>query len=342
MAGSDDDIVGPTNPEDYIEVYECDEYEVQGYIVPVDGKVRPNIPVQIKGGNNIYSSTNTNNNGYFSTSFYFPGSGTYTPQVVCGRISEYVTGSYNTYISVLSCSMNLTSTKDILSYADSDTTTITAALICDDDNTAILSNREITFNVRKQSDSSIIQTIIKTTDATGETSFEYESQGIGDIYIEALCGPSVSKTFALRDALYYDGSTHTTTELNIPMSTVPTNFKLEYKMKLTGSTGTVNIGSNSSYIIMGAITPKYTGSTDFYMCIKLGNNTAQCSSQILPKNQWITVYCTYDGSKYTIQYDNNPKYEVTSSYTTGRSVMQIGCGSSTYPTSIKDIIFEPL
>ena len=209
---TDDDILGLVTPEDgYIEVYECDEYEVRGYIVPIDGKVRPNIPVKIKEESNIYSSTSTNNNGYFSTSFYFPGSGTYTPQVVCGRLSEYVTGSYNTYISVLPCSINLTSTKDILSYADNDTTTITATLICDDDNTAILSDREITFNVRKQSDSSIIQTTTKTTNATGEASFEYESQGIGDIYIEALCGVSVSKTFALQDCWKYDGTEHTET-----------------------------------------------------------------------------------------------------------------------------------
>lgn len=125
------------------------------------------------------------------------------------------------------------------------------------------------------------------------------------------------------------------------MTTVPNKFKLEYKMKLTGSTGTVNIGSNNSYAIFGSITPKGS-SLDYYMCIKLGNYNPQCSSQILPRNQWITIYCTYDGSKYTIQYDNNVQYEVVSSYTTGRSVMQIGCGNTSYPTQIKDIIFEPL
>ena len=336
---TDDDILEPVTPEDgYIELYECDEYEVRGYIVPIDGKVRPNIPVKIKEESNIYSSTSTNNNGYFSTSFYFPGSGTYTPQVVCGRLSEYVTGFYNTYISVLPCSINLTSTKDILSYAYNDTTTITATLICDDDNTAILSDREITFNVRKQSDSSIISTTTKTTDATGKAIFEYESQGIGDIYIEALCGVSVSKTYDIEDCTYYSTTTHSTTHYDFNVSLPNGAFTISYLLNPTNrsiSAPYITIGdSDNDRMLVG----QYARAGTNGLIIYKGSQTNLPHDSLTTLNADNLISFTYDGTDYI--YSLNGVSKTFSNYNV--TLNKLLHYQADYGGTIRNIKIKPL
>ena len=94
--------------------------------------------------------------------------------------------------------LTLTSNKDILSYYDSDSATLTATLLeggsgCD--------GETVTFKADGVSIGSA------TTDSDGVATLSYASQGVGDISLTASVGSLSSETYSIEDVPYYDGAT---------------------------------------------------------------------------------------------------------------------------------------
>ena len=109
--------------------------------------------------------------------------------------------------------LTLTSNKDILSYYDSDSATLTATLLeggsgCD--------GETVTFKADGVSIGSA------TTDSDGVATLSYASQGVGDISLTASVGSLVSEIFSIQDCYYYSTVEYSTpsddgTSLNIPL-----------------------------------------------------------------------------------------------------------------------------
>ena len=94
--------------------------------------------------------------------------------------------------------IQLTSTKNILSHYDEETTTLTAQI--SSLNNAKLSNKNITFEAYKTKDDTLIETLNANTDNNGIATITYDSKGTGDIYIKAIY-ESLSDTVSIEDCV---------------------------------------------------------------------------------------------------------------------------------------------
>ena len=128
--------------------------------------------------------------------------------------SVLVEGSDEVYGTVYTMSYNhvpdfdeivLSSDKDILSYnggTNPDVAVLTAQLTNAEEPVAV-SGETVTFEVHKQSDDSLIETLTGETDSSGKATVSYTSKGAGDLYIKSKCG-LVSKRYTIEDIYFYD------------------------------------------------------------------------------------------------------------------------------------------
>ena len=121
-------------------------------------------------------------------------------------------------------------TNNILSYADQETTTITATVF--DSNYIPLSEQSVVF----KNNSTVLDTVI--TDSNGVAEYQYSSQGIGDIVITAEC-EGISENIEIEDCQYYnDGSSVGSLEVG---SNVSCTSNGEYITITTSSSGEKDI-----------------------------------------------------------------------------------------------------
>ena len=103
-------------------------------------------------------------------------------------------------------SIDLTATSSILSYADSDSTVLTATVLDSSDNPVSGATVEL------YKDSVLWDTL--TTDSSGEVSKTYTSAGVGDLTFCAKCN-LLTKTYAIQDCQYWnDGSSVGTLQID--------------------------------------------------------------------------------------------------------------------------------
>ena len=94
----------------------------------------------------------------------------------------------NVIVKKLPSSINVTSSKDILSYVDNDSTTLTAQLLDENNNPFKVKGLPVTFEVRKESDDSLVETLTAVTDSSGIASVVYFSKGEGNLSIKVTSG----------------------------------------------------------------------------------------------------------------------------------------------------------
>ena len=151
--------------------------------------------IQFKQGNTVIGTGITNNNGVATL--------TYTPTTTGTlNITANFNGTINfnratsTGINVLvNETLTLTSDKTILSAADNESATLTATL-----HAANNSGQTVTFEVRKVSDDSLVETLYGTTNSSGVATVYYLGIGAGDIYIKAECRLLI-QTYVIEDCL---------------------------------------------------------------------------------------------------------------------------------------------
>lgn len=136
-------------------------------------------------------------------------------------------------------SIDLTGTKSILSYADSESCTLTATVLDSSDNPVSGATVEL------YKAGTLWDTL--TTDSSGECSKTYSSAGIGDVTFEAKCN-LLTKTYEVEDCIKvgfnnWNGTFTTGTDtydyIQItgtgvgPNITLPSNWEMSYKLKNT-------------------------------------------------------------------------------------------------------------
>jgi len=156
--------------------------------------------ITFKKGGTIIGTSITDNNGV-ATLLYTPvaadcDTALNLSAVFSGTDNFNSANSNNINVDVNS-TLELTSDKDILSYADNEYATLTATL-----NSADKNNKEIIFEVRKQSDDSLVETLTGNTDSSGNATVYYYGQGAGDIYIKTKC-MNLIQTFVVLDCSDY-------------------------------------------------------------------------------------------------------------------------------------------
>lgn len=204
---------------------------VSGRVTPTDGIYREKIPVKISQEEGMEETLYTDSEGY------------YEGTILLGSSNDIIAKVGNDKaIWKLIDGIVLSSDKQIISYNggnNPECATITAQLTKNNSNVNI-SGENITFEIRKKSDDSLVETLTATTDSSGIATVSYYGKGAGDIYIKASC-MFVFKRYDVHDCLWgTDGSSVGSLEVGSGVSctsngdyiTITTNTSGEKYVKL--------------------------------------------------------------------------------------------------------------
>ena len=307
-------------------------YTVSGTLLPSTGTVS-------LYENSWFIGTLTVSDGVFSKSFTKETSGTYKYIVRFTGNSDYEAISSNYATIVVSDEppvpsydgVSLTSDKSILSYADSESATLSAQLT---DNGSPVSIDGVTVEFFKGS------TSLGTADtnSSGVATKTYASAGSGDISVSAEVDDITSNSVSIEDCIRYDGATsdktsnYSTTNLNSltfstdhyeayrslgtsPSSTyyspiyvddtLPSNFEMSVMYKAS-----TNMNKEQTEFIISSTHPTtYSGATELGIVVSdsrrglfhrvSGSATWYTESSTLSNNTWYTFYLKVEGTTVT-------------------------------------------
>lgn len=211
---------------------------------------------------------------YSSLWNYSPGWGSsFKFKIPSGTTSLYTAKGYPSDKlddgGVTVASVSLTGSSSILSYADSDTLTLTATVL--DDESAVVEGESVEFFNGSTSMGTA------TTNSSGVATMSYSSTGAGDVSFSAECSSISSEIYEVEDCTYYNSGTLTgNTTLNI--SNIPVNFNISFKTHYTSSSGRaswLNIGKDTNNLIFCG----QVGSTAFGMYKKVNGTQSLITSQ---------------------------------------------------------------
>lgn len=240
--GKETTVMTLNSPVSGAVMYADGSMNVRGELVDNDSTPHPvaNARVVAKLGNAVVGSYTTNNNGVFSGVLKGESLdiGYNTVDFVFEETAEYL-GSSQTGLSIRVIegeSLTLSASPDILSYADSTVANPQVATF-----TAIHSGGAgKTVELYDASDDSLVATM---TDAgNGIYTYDYASQGVGDIEYYAKSGSLLTKTFVVSDRLLYDTTEYSRTGTGSATSVATNNktwdntidWELTADIKVTG------------------------------------------------------------------------------------------------------------
>ena len=137
--------------------------------------------------------------------------------------------------------IDLSSDKDILSAYDSESATLTAQLLSGS-SPALVAGETVSFEVRKTSDDSLVETLTDITDSSGIATVSYLGKGTGDLYIKVFSSDRiiVSETYDIEDCDFYipeivkttTTSTDTTYPSGVDYACQLTNYELSFTYQM--------------------------------------------------------------------------------------------------------------
>ena len=234
-----------------------------------------------------------------------------------------------------SLDLSLTAGKQILSYADvssgTEYATFTATVLDQNDDPL----PGVSVSIYKDN----VLWYTAETGAGGTISKTYDSEGVGDVSFHAVCGSLVTESFVVRDAIYYNPDSITSsTELNIP--NFPTNFVATFTVHRTTSTQTnqswLEVGSNSSNCIFGGLDGR-AGGLGVYVKVNGSYERYQQTDGVIPMNTDALIEFKYDNGVITVKYGNTTK-SVSSSTITTRTYVK----ANVITNIMKELLIMPL
>lgn len=256
--------------------------------------------------------------------------------------------------------LTITSTKSILSYADSESATITATLT---NNNVAVSGETLTYTIKHNN--TTIDTGSDTTDSNGQITFTYASAGVGDVTVEVDYGILLQETFVVHDYLYVPKLDGTETIHNVVGS--PTISNNEFTA--TGSGSSYSSGYIGAFDNSGdweiTLQAKWSNGNCGVWLIKSDETNRDSNDVLLLRG---TIYrhsnggsegssttfssgCEY-GTYYTVKYTkngnnltierNNTSTTITWSLLNTLPTLAIGVDAWNGTVSIKDIVVKPL
>ena len=238
----------------------------------VSGTLNVSGSVKLYEGSTL-KDTLTVSSGSFSKSITQSSAGTYSYYAVFEATSNYnsVTSSTGSItVSDVAPSydgVSLTSDKSILSYADSESATLTAQLL---DGSSSASVSGVTVEFFKGSTS--LGTA--TTNSSGVATKSYASAGSGDISLTAEVGSLVSETYSIEDCIFYDSLTTDKGLFSITAGTGTLTYSSN-GLKMTGTANNDSIGLLSQQLPESSYTIECTV-TDATVVTSGGYTTSLC------------------------------------------------------------------
>ena len=288
-------------------------YSITGTLVPTSGSVK-------LYENGSLKDTLTVSSGSFSKAITQSNEGTYSYYAVFEGSSTYSSVTSSTGSIVVSdvppvpvvTSVSLTGDKSILSYADSESATLSATVL--DQSSQPMSGVTVTFYNGSTSMGAA------DTNSSGVATKSYASAGSGDVSFTASVGTISSETYSIEDCFYANLPEQTVANSTLTVysalatgfTNVATgNFQLEFEMlSISGYDGVLNFGAKTQY------TPP--SSADYRLSLGMDENkitfnnrtsssssTSQSSSR--SRNTYYALKFVRQGNTVTA-YSNNSSF----------------------------------
>ena len=216
--------------------------------------------------------------------------------------------------------ITVSSDKDVLSYSDEDTCTLTATVL--DDNDEAIEGVTVEF----WNGSTSMGTA--TTNSSGIATKTYASAGVGDVTFTASVGSLSSETYAIEDIYkYYDSVPKSDSTVNL---TLPTHFELTFKLYSRAAT------TDPSYAFM-----RFNSSSGPYMGKgssgngKVGINSTTLNT--ISSNVEYSYQLVYDGTTKMYIKDTSTSITVNTGALTNLYMF-----TSSTNTDLTDIKIKPL
>ena len=217
--------------------------------------------------------------------------------------------------------ISLSASSDIISYADSESTTLTATHSDGTGKTVKL--YKMLGSTPNPSTDTLVGTMTDNTDGT--YSYTYSSTGSGDINFYATDNTLVSETYTIHDKWYYTTTLPSRSSESIGGAyykeifnsaiDLPSAFEIEFKMQ-TGSSGdrmvTLIVGESSSNFYYNG-----TNNTNLLSAISRNNSRAVLGQEqnVIPTGSVITVTLGYNSGVHTVKYGSTTLTVSNSEYT---------------------------
>ena len=304
-------------------------YSITGTLVPTSGSVK-------LYENSVHKDTLTVSSGSFSKAITQSNEGTYTYYAVFEGSSTYSSVTSSTGSIVVSdvppvvASVSLSADKSILSYYGSESATLSATVL--DDNDSPMEGETVEFFKGSTSLGTA------TTNSSGIATKSYASAGSGDVSFTATVGAISSETYSLEDCTYYS-----TTQYSDPGATLnialPSHFSLEYIIKQTDSSKSVpylDIGdTTNNRMLVG----QYARAGGNGLIVYKSSSTTYAYTSNPTLNQDNTVHFTYDGTDYTYWLNDLTPMTVSDKGVTLTKLIHIEAAWGGY---LKNIKIKPL
>ena len=199
--------------------------------------------------------------------------------------------------------LTVTADKDILSYYDEDSATITATYT---EGGVGVAGKTVSFTFLQGS--TTVETQTATTDSNGVASVSYSSKGSGDLSINVEC-MNLLETYSVEDCLLYRASMTSTSSLNV---TLPQHFTISANVTRTS-------GSNSycyyqlTHYDAGVLREKGSLSVR----IKDSGPFADNNTSIIPLNTVTPMVYEYNNGSHSLTANNTTVSGTETTYTIG-------------------------
>jgi len=198
------------------------------------------VTVQFFDGNSVLGTGTSDVNGVASLTVSDLGVGSHS---INAQYDSESSNIVSVTVNVPYTDIVLTSDKDTLSFADGDSTNVYCQLVDGQGSAVSYAGETVTFEVRKTSDDSLVETLTPgTTNSSGVATTTMSSRGTGEVYIKSLCG-LVSKTYDVEDCI----------DTILGESDQTSKFGSSISLRNNG-VGNVNYDSTNQYYILNITT----------------------------------------------------------------------------------------
>ncbi len=313
--------------------------------------------VVFKKGDVVLDTVYTDSEGVASYVYTGVGAGTVTFTAIADGKSVSV--NVNDGSATHDYELVVSSDKDVLSYYDEDSASLSATLT---DNGVGIDGEVVSFKVYKESDDSLVETLTGTTNSQGVATVSYVSKGTGDlnIHCEALQGSLVSEIY-IEDCSYYNANevSRTTTngstiyDNNLSMA-LPTNCEISHEIWSNNS----NTSSEHRYFLLPlsqyrsrATQPQYAlffdqlGGNNGFFGKRENNSTVALSNNFnCTGSTYHTIKYVKNGTTVEIYVDDELKVTTTISWIDNYSDYSLSMmrWTATGTSKIRNVKFKPL
>jgi len=171
------------------------------------------------------------------------------------------------------------------------------------------------------------------TDTDGKASFTYESQGVGDVPIKAVCGSFVSKTFVVEDCYYFDPQTENKNRYTVASGGANISYGSN-GCTITGTQSTTCLVKNTAL----SLPSEYTATFEVTACSGDTDTSRNVNCGGVVFDDWFTDWRINNNTSETYRLSTTGKLSSNLSNIQANDVVKIVRENGTMKQYINDVL----